>query len=185
MSKPGHITRKEVAIKKARALAHKEQTVFLEAVYKTEYPNQPFRPLERASSVGGRNSQKSKKRSNDRGGDVRLGPRGKFLSSAAKETDIDARMDLVHDLILDEPAKRSNQPMVISLGDVKTHIAKPKGIRKEYDWVDGVQPVIALDDDTDSLSSEEELGEEWEDIYVDQQQLLRPYASVASSRGGG
>jgi hypothetical protein len=103
-------------------------------------------------------------------------------------------MDLVHDLILDaelnlpyylEPAKRSNQPMVISLGDVKTHIAKPKGIRKEYDWIDGVQHVIALDDDSDSVSSEEELGEEWQDIYVEQQQLMRPYASVASSKGGG
>ena len=71
--------------------------------------------------------------------------------------------------------------MVISLGDVKTQIAKPKGIRKEYDWIDGVQPVIALDDDSDSVFSEEE----WEDIYVEQQQLMRPYATVASSKGGG
>lgn len=136
-------------------------------------------------------SKKSKKRPNDRGGDVRLGRCGKFFRSDAKDTDIDTGMDLIHDLILDaeidlpfylQPANRSNQPMVISLGDVKTHIAKPKGIRKEYDWVDRVQPVIALDDDL-SVSEEEE--EEWEDIYFEQQELMRPYATVASTKGGG
>ncbi|KAJ2921188.1 hypothetical protein H1R20_g15904, partial [Candolleomyces eurysporus] len=196
MSKPSHITRKEAANKKARALARKGQTTFREAIYKTQYPDQPFGPLERAVFVGAPgvgHSKKSKKRPTDRGGDVRLGNHNKFFRSDPKETDINTGMDLVHDLLIDaeidwlycqEPAKRSNEPMVISLGDVKTHIAKPKGIRREYDWVDGVQPVIALDDDL-SVSSEEEEEEEWEDIYVEQQKLMRSYASVASTKGGG
>ncbi|RXW15689.1 hypothetical protein EST38_g10162 [Candolleomyces aberdarensis] len=196
MSKPGHITRKEAANKKARALARKGQTTFREAMYKTQYPDQPFGPLERTFFVGASgagDSKKSKKRPTDRGGDIRLGNHSKFFRSDPKETDIDTGMDLVHDLSIDaetdwlyplEPAKRSNRPMVISLEDVKIHIAKPKGIRKEYDWVDGVQPVIALDDDL-SVSSEEEEEEEWEDVYVEKQKLVPSYASVASTKGGG
>ena len=51
------------------------------------------------------------------------------------------------------------------------------GIRKEYDWIEKVTPVIAMDDDLRSVFSEED----WEDIYAEQQALLKPYATAAAS----
>lgn len=137
-------------------------------------------------------SRKAKKRTGNEGGDVQLGRRGKFYHSAAKQTDIDIETDLVQEWIFEvsrgvpyypESLRRSHQPMVISLADVKTHIAKPKGIRKEYEWVDEVKPVIALDDD--QLESVFQEDEEWEDIYFGHQELRRPYAIAASGEGGG
>lgn len=91
---------------------------------------------------------------------------------------------------------RDRDPM--SLADVTIKVAKPKGtpvlnplhrkreltimvgelgIRKEYDWVEKVAPVIAMDDELKSVFSEED----WEDIYAEQQALLKPYATAAAS----
>lgn len=40
-----------------------------------------------------------------------------------------------------------------------------------------VTPVIAMDDELKSVFSEED----WEDIYAEQQALLKPYATAAAS----
>jgi hypothetical protein len=71
--------------------------------------------------------------------------------------------------------------MVIdSLADVKIKVAKPKGVRKEYDWVESVEPVLVIDDDLRSVFSEEE----WVEIYEAERQqvsLKIPYSTIASS----
>lgn len=93
------------------------------------------------------------------------------------------------------PVTRDRDPL--SFADVTIKVAKPKGtpdliplhreveradsyglgIRKEYDWVEKVAPVIAMDDELKSVFSEED----WEDIYAEQQALLKPYATAAAS----
>ncbi|KAF6757928.1 hypothetical protein DFP72DRAFT_808274 [Ephemerocybe angulata] len=78
------------------------------------------------------------------------------------------------------PGKRSEEPMTISLADVKIRVAKPKGIRKEYDWVDSVRPVIAIDDDLKSVFSEDD----WEELYAEQQAYDRKSYSAVTSGGG-
>ncbi|KAJ2915708.1 hypothetical protein MD484_g4706, partial [Candolleomyces efflorescens] len=71
--------------------------------------------------------------------------------------------------------------MVIdSLADVKIKVAKPKGIRREYDWIESVEPVLVIDDDLRSMFSEEE----WVEIYEAERQqvsLKTPYSTVVAS----
>jgi len=57
--------------------------------------------------------------------------------------------------------------MVVSLLDIARPV-KPKGVAKEFEIVDGVQRVIALEDE-DEVTEHSELGvdEEWEEIYGD------------------
>lgn len=140
--------------------------------------------LQGARSVGG---SKQAKRPADRGGDVRLHTGGKLHHYDPKEVDtydadavIDANGPDSFPFYL-EPARRSNKPMVIdSLADVKIKVAKPKGVRKEYEWVESVEPVLVIDDDLKSVFSEEE----WVEIYeAERQQVLlkTPYSTVASS----
>ncbi|KAJ2921190.1 hypothetical protein H1R20_g15906, partial [Candolleomyces eurysporus] len=188
MSKPHLITRREALTKKTRAIAHTEQITFAQALTETAYlydeAGKSGSPLVLGPrSVGGSTRAKCLA---DRGGDVRI-HRGKFHHQNPKETgvcDADSVADENGSYNLPfylEPARRSTKPMVIdSLADVKIKVAKPKGIRKEYDWVESVAPVLAIDDDLRSVFSEEE----WVEIYeAERQQIIlkTPYATVASS----
>ncbi|KAJ2921189.1 hypothetical protein H1R20_g8956, partial [Candolleomyces eurysporus] len=177
MSKPHLITRREALDKKTRAIAHAEQITFAQALTETAYLYDEAGKSESPLVLGARGvgGSKQAKWLADKGGDVRL-HRGKFHHHNAKEVDVydadsvaDANGpdDIPYYL---EPARRSTKPMVIdSLADVKIKVAKPKGIRKEYDWVESVAPVLAIDDDLRSVFSEEE----WVEIYeAERQQLL-------------
>ncbi|EAU83679.2 hypothetical protein CC1G_05583 [Coprinopsis cinerea okayama7 len=63
---------------------------------------------------------------------------------------------------LDGGGGRRERCMAYSLGDIPMRPAKAKGIRREYELVDGVPEVLVLDDEIDSTQSEND----WEEIHV-------------------
>lgn len=109
---------------------------------------------------------------------------------------------------LNAAPSRSNKPVTFSLTDIPIRVTKPRGkqnknwshetsslptnsvlgIKKEYEVVDQVQRVIALDDD---FPHDFESGDEWEDIYASEWVTapvadgdLRPYSSVVRTGRG-
>jgi hypothetical protein len=108
---------------------------------------------------------------------------------------------------LDPRPSRSEERMVVSLADIKTRVAKPKGIirgassstkflvltycpsnslgvRKEYDWVESVKPVLIMDDWDELEDTFSEDG--WEEIDGGKQRASgrKSYSAVASRKRG-
>ncbi|KAJ2923717.1 hypothetical protein H1R20_g13382, partial [Candolleomyces eurysporus] len=59
-------------------------------------------------------------------------------------------------------------------------VAKPKGVRKEYDWVESVKPVLVMDDWDELEDTFSEDG--WEEIDYGRQRSSgkKSYAAVAA-----
>ena len=173
---------------KLRATAHKEQLSMKTAVLESSLPawqketylvcstpSSPSRtflsklkPFHPQNHPKGSTSHHRNHASKGREPDVFVNRRG-YLSLGGVCLD-DGFEDAELDFALASPSQptRSSSPMVISLADVKTTVAKPKGVRKEYDWVERINPVLVLDDDVRSAFDDDE----WEEIQREQEELF-------------
>ncbi|EAU83677.1 hypothetical protein CC1G_05581 [Coprinopsis cinerea okayama7 len=79
---------------------------------------------------------------------------------------------------------RRDEPITVNLADFPIRVMKAKGIKRDYEFVDKVQAVYALDDDAISMMSEED----WEEIFAETRVVStsarKPYSHVVKGGGG-
>ncbi|KAJ2915695.1 hypothetical protein MD484_g4722, partial [Candolleomyces efflorescens] len=190
MSKPRFVSKREAMSKKMRAKAHKEQTTVKTAITDATGGLIWFTCTGCPYCSPSNCRPKRSGRCVEMGGDVRVRNgrmvfeepladttfrRGDPVKATCEYPDLDG---------LDLQPRRSDGRMVVSLADIKTRIAKPKGVRKEYDWVESVKPVLVMDDWDELEDAFSDDG--WEEIEDGKQRSSgrKSYSAVASRKRG-
>ncbi|KAH6897703.1 hypothetical protein BKA70DRAFT_1315485 [Coprinopsis sp. MPI-PUGE-AT-0042] len=168
MSKGRFTSRREAAIKQIKAKAHKEQTTFRTAVDEFSWKDTKrlglYKGLTPLACITMPESKPSAASS-------------RTTQPATLDTGCDVCDDHLSSFAL---PSRLNEPIKVSLNDVKTKRAKAKGVRKEYEVIQSAsQRVIVLDDFEDSSSDNNDDDDDWEQVdRVDPATSRRNYANV-------
>ena len=170
-------TRREAITKQLRAKARREQTTFRTVVDSTS-----SRETQRLNLLNERHSSASVQRGKIKhGGESNFISKGRLVHARSVCTsdgseDFDVRD--FYESISYRPS-RTNTPMVVQLDQLPTKYAKPKGARRDFEFVEPLKRVLALDDDSQSAPSE---LDEWESVFADAvtSPQRRPYSAVVA-----
>ncbi|RXW13858.1 hypothetical protein EST38_g11997 [Candolleomyces aberdarensis] len=210
MSKPRFISKREAMSKRMKAKAHKDQTTVKKAISEVNCAFWLFCtgcPYCSRTSPRPKGSNCRVDKGGDvrvRNGRMVFEEPLECIDSTPRG--LHARYDFAEDTLdcLDprfapEQPSRSDERMVVSLADIKMRVAKPKGhgfsllmtflvltydpspgVRKEYDWVESVKPVLVMEDWDELEDTFSEDG--WEEIDYGKQRSSGKlsYAAVAS-----
>ncbi|TFK22833.1 hypothetical protein FA15DRAFT_671080 [Coprinopsis marcescibilis] len=194
-----NITRREAEYKSVRAKAHKEQTLYIDALceheaiprwrlgavisankkrhVRSDAPGKVERPLETRRKAGDHASAAAMSASGSRFSEFGEG------SSCASDSLSCAG---------DSDAGWSNRGRP-TLDDIPKKVARKKGLRKEYEFVENLNRVVVLGDSDagDSRAGpRSNLGllgddEDWEEVYSASRDAARSYSSVLRGAGYG
>lgn len=170
-------TRREAITKELRAKARREQTTFRTAV-----DSASTRETRRLNLLNERHNSVSVNRGKiQHGGESNFISKGRLVHSRSVCTsdgseDFDEK-DFFESL--SSRPSRSSVPLVIQLNQLPTKYVRPKGVRRDYEFVESVQRVVAIDDDAQSTVSD---FDEWESVFADVtvSPERKPYASVVA-----